>query len=127
MTHDRDSESCHPILDDMALDAIARPIEQLREELEEAGIDITVDITKFRRISQSAISEYQARQINELPDVVPEDAKGISQLLERLLTVPEVANSNLMVGFRNLENLTVNDERELTISLLELVKTKDDS
>ena len=122
MTQDRDSESLHPILDDMALNAITQPIESLKQELTDAGINVQSDITRFKNIALSAVSQYQGHLLKRLPDVVPEDDESVSRLLEHLFTMPQVTGTNLMMGFRNLEELSVSDKRELTISLLDLIR-----
>ena len=122
MTQDRDSESLHPILDDMALNAITQPIDSLKQELADAGINVQSDITRLKNIALSAVSRNNDLQLRNLPDVVPEDDHGVSQLLEQLFTMPQVTGTSLMMGFRNLEELSVSDKRELTISLLDLIK-----
>lgn len=123
MTHNKDSESLHPVLDDMALNAIIQPIDSIKEELADAGINVKSDIARLRKNALSLLNQHQDLQLRKLPDVVPEDDESVSELLRLLFTMPQVAGTNLMMGFRNLEELSLSDKRELTISLLDLVKS----
>lgn len=122
MTSGKNLSSLHPILDDIAVDALTKPLEQVEAELIDAGIDIQAGVSRFRRVTASIVSEYHDQQYRELPSSVPEDVGSINSILDQLLAMPQVRESNMMMAFRDLEELSDSDKRQLAISLLELLK-----
>ena len=122
MNTDKNSGSLHPILDDIAVDALIKPIEQVEAELVEAGVDVRSGVTRFRGIAASVVTNYRQQQQRDLPESIPEDTDSAIRILDQLLAMPQARESNMVMAFRDLDELTDSDKRQLAISLLELLK-----
>ena len=116
-----------PLLDDIAVEAVAANEAELRERLLDAGVDPDAEITKFRAIGDAAAAQLRAECIAALPDEVPEDPVAVRLLLDQLLAMPNVPSEAFTLAFRDNQGATERDTRVLTQNLLELLKKQHDS
>jgi len=122
MTDKKSKVQVVPLLDDIAVEAVAANEFELREQLLDAGLDPDAEIAKFRAIGEAAASQLRAQRIAALPDEVPEDPAEVRALLDQLLAMPNAPSEAFTVAFRDNRGATERDTRVLTENLLELLK-----
>ena len=116
-----------PLLDGIAIDAVASSEAELREQLLDAGVDPDAEIQKFRQIGEQAAAQLRAQHIEALPDEVPEDPTEVRALLNQLLAMPSAPSEGFTLAYRDNNGTTDNDTRVITQHLLELLKKQNGS
>lgn len=116
-----------PLLDGIAVDAVAASEAELREQLLDAGVDPDAEIQKFRQIGEFAAAQLRTKRIEALPDEVPEDPIEVKALLNQLLAMPNAPSEAFTLAYRDKKGTTDNDTRVLTQHLLELLKKQNGS
>ena len=116
-----------PLLDGIAVDAVAASEAELREQLLDAGVDPDAEIQKFRQIGELAAAQLRTKRIEALPDEVPEDPIEVKALLNQLLAMPNAPSEAFTLAYRDKKGTTDNDTRVLTQHLLELLKKQNGS
>lgn len=116
-----------PLLDDIAAQSMTSTEQQLRANLQDAGLNPDTEIQNLKSIASKAIEAYRRERFDALPDIVPEDPTAMRTLLDQLLALPNTPQEAFMLAFREDTGQSENDIRLLTENLLELLKKHYDS
>ena len=114
------------VLDDIVTEILISSDAELRETLNDAGLDTEQMVAQGRAVAESVLANSRKAAIDSLPDDVPTDPAKVKALFDRLLGLPGVSRDSFTMAFRDADEQSDRDMRLLTENLLQLVKRQHD-